>query len=499
MQRSDYRATAVVALGLVIASLTGFARQAVLASRLGVGAAADTFLVAYILPEFVSVALPIVLTPAFLPLFASLRLREGDTSAWRLAFQISLLLVAVLAVITLLAAVTTPVYLPILAPGFRDEQVSHAVAVSRLMLPAIVLMGLVSLFGPILQVYRRFWRPALGTGAFNVGFAATLLAPIALLPLHLAAWGVVVGTVLALGLLLPLVWRHRPQGFDWISVRPEPTVRDFARLAGPMLIGYAVHHIVLLVDRAMATQLGTGSASSLNYAYHIALAVGQISGLAVSTAVFPRVSEQLADDDVIAARGSLSDALRLAWVIGVPAALFLIVLRQPLIELLLEHGAFGPSATLAVAGPLFWYALAVLSDALCQPLWRTVYAGRLSHVVISVNLMQTAIRIAASFVLTASFGYNGLAISAFIGLTLQAVVLGAIVRRRIGSFLGSAWWRQVALSSLAAAIAAIASYLVGRQAMATHTVIQIGAGGIAGGALYVAALATLTRWERRLS
>ena len=177
MQRSDYRATAVVALGLVIASLTGFARQAVLASRLGVGAAADTFLVAYILPEFVSVALPIVLTPAFLPLFASLRLREGDTSAWRLAFQISLLLVAVLAVITLLAAVTTPVYLPILAPGFRDEQVSHAVAVSRLMLPAIVLMGLVSLFGPILQVYRRFWRPALGTGAFNVGFAATLLAP----------------------------------------------------------------------------------------------------------------------------------------------------------------------------------------------------------------------------------------------------------------------------------------------------------------------------------
>jgi hypothetical protein len=86
VQRDDYRATLIVMFGLAAANLTGFLRQAAIAHQLGAGRAADIYLVAFAVPEFIFVALPIVLSPAFIPLFADCRLQAGEASAWRFGF-----------------------------------------------------------------------------------------------------------------------------------------------------------------------------------------------------------------------------------------------------------------------------------------------------------------------------------------------------------------------------------------------------------------------------
>ena len=80
MRREDYQATLIVMAGLGAAALTGFVREAALAYQLGAGRAADVYLVAFTIPEFIIVALPIVLTPAFIPLFTRHRLSAGEGS-----------------------------------------------------------------------------------------------------------------------------------------------------------------------------------------------------------------------------------------------------------------------------------------------------------------------------------------------------------------------------------------------------------------------------------
>ena len=436
MQRDDYRATLIVMFGLAAASLTGFVRQAVVAYQLGAGRAADVYLVAFAVPEFAFIALPIVLSPAFIPLFADCRLRAGETRAWRFGLRVAGALLAVLLLFTAVAGLGAPLYLGWLAPGFSPRERAQAVQATRLMLPAISLMGLSTLAGAVLQVYRRFARPVLATAAYNLTFIITLLVAPLVWPVGRAAWGVTLGAAAALVLQLPLLWRHRPPptGRERESI-PPPTggVRQVARLAGPLAAGYAVHHVILFVDRAMATSLGTGSVAALNYAYHLALVVGQLSGLAVSTVLFPRLAEQVASDDTAGARASLSGALRFVWAVGLPATCGLILLRAPIVRLLFEHGAFDQAATAAVSTPLIWYGLAVLADALCQPLWRVVYAQRSAWTVLAVNGLQTGIRLLGNLALTPTFGYNGLALSAALGLSVQAVVLWWLVRRRLGA------------------------------------------------------------------
>lgn len=489
MQRDDYRATLIVMSGLAVASLTGFLRQAAIAHQLGAGRAADVYLVAFAVPEFAFIALPIILSPAFIPLFANCRLRDGEADAWRFGLRVTGALLAVLLLLTALAGLGAPLYLRWLTPGFDPHERHQAVQATRLMLPAISLMGLATLAGAALQVYRRFGRPALATAVYNLTFIATLLAAPLAWPVSRAAWGVTLGAAAALVLQLPLLWRYRP---------PPPhsppceggqgEVGQVARLAGPLAAGYAAHHLILFVDRAMATALGVGSAAALNYAYHLALAVGQLSGLAVSTALFPRLAEQVADGDAAGARASLSGALRFVWAVGLPATCGLILLRTPLVRVLFERGAFDRAATTTVSSPLAWYGLAVLADALCQPLWRVVYAQRRVWAVLAVNTLQTGIRLLCNLALSSTFGYNGLALSAGLGLSVQAVVLGWLVRRWLGIYLTRAWWHDVARVALAAGVAAATVRLSVVQLSSAPAVVTLLVSGTSGGIIYLAAL-----------
>jgi putative peptidoglycan lipid II flippase len=243
----------------------------------------------------------------------------------------------------------------------------------------------------------------------------------------------------------------------------------------------------------MATSLGPGSAAALSYAYHLALVAGQLSGLAVSTALFPRLAQLVASGDRLGARTSLAGALRFVWVVGLPVASGLVLLRQPLVRLLFEHGTFDQAATTAVAQPLLWYALAVLADALCQPLWRVVYACRGATTVLGVNSLQTGVRLLANIALSRVMGYTGIAVSAMLGLLLQVVVLAWLVRRRIGNYSEATWWLDMGRITLAGLLAALAMSVPARLLAVRSPGVIVLAGGGLGLLVYTLTLGVMAR------
>jgi putative peptidoglycan lipid II flippase len=492
MHREDYGATLILMLGFAAATISGFLREATLAHQLGAGGTTDIYLVAFAIPEFVFLALPIVVAPVFIPLFSGLRLRGGEISAWRFGLQVAVGLLLLLFVLTVIVVATAPLYLHWLAPGFDPIERLQASDALRLMSPAICLMGGVALAGAALQVYRRFARPALATATYNLTFVAVLV----LLPLDWstgrAAWGVTMGAAAALLLQLSLLARFRPARLTMRDengqCEPSVGLGQVARLAAPLAAAYAVHHIILLIDRAMATTLGEGSVATLNYAYRLALAVGQLSGLAVSTALFPRMAEQAADNDRAGLRSSLGAALRFVWMIGLPACCGLILLRAPLVKVVYERGAFDHAATAAVSDVLLWYAVAVLADALCQPLWRVLYAWHKTGTVLTVNGLQTGIRVFFNVALIQYLGYNGLALSAALGLTIQLVTLGLLVRRDLGYLLTGKGRRSAAKVVLATTFALAVAGLLATQLSAVPALVILLTSGTSGALVYLAAI-----------
>lgn len=459
MNKSDLRDMLMVMFSLVLATLTGFLRQSVIASMLGAGRATDIYLVAFAVPEFIFIALPIVLSPVLMPLFSQARRQAGEQLAWAWGARLSarvMLLLAGLAVCTGLAA---PILTGWLSPGFSQTERQQVTALFYPMLPGILLMGLSTLAGSFLQVYRRFVRPVLTTAIYNLAFIAALLWLPLENPLERTGWGVTIGAGAAFLFQLPLFLRLMGQAQLQTSPpapKALPNLDEAFRLLGWMAAGYGVHHLILFIDRAMATGLGEGAAAVLNFGYHLALVVGQISGLAVSYVVFPTLVESVGARQQEDTDRVLRHALALVLAAALPAAAGLIALREPLVRLLLEHGAFSAQATAGVSAALAIYTLAVTADALCQPLWRLVYARRTGRTVLAVNSVQTMVRLGANLILTSFWGYNGLAWAAVLGLAVQLLLLGWLARSRYGFSISLAGWKTAGYLFLAALAAGLA-------------------------------------------
>jgi putative peptidoglycan lipid II flippase len=494
LQRDEIRALLILIAGYAAATLTGFLRQAFLAHQLGASRAADIYLVAFALPEFVFIALPVVLSPAFLPIFASLRQRNGERMAWSFWGRSAFTLLVFLVGLSVLASFGARYYLAWLSPGFGDLERALALQAARVMLPALGIMGLATLISIALQVYRRFARPAFFTAVYNLAFVAALLALPVSEALLRAAWGVTLGALAVLLFQVTFIWLRPHRALDGLTraaggLLPQDQVARTARLAAWMFAGYSAHHLILFVDRAMATTQGPGSAAALHYALHLALAVGQVSGLAVSTVLFPKLAEQIDRSDLAAARRSLVAALQLVWMIALPASAGLVVLRQPVVRLLFERGAFDEVATTAVSAALAWYALAVLADALCQPLWRVLYAQYRFRTVLAVNSLQTVVRILANILLISRLGYLGLSVSAVLGLTLQACVLAWIVRGSLDLRSEPAGRRTVGVVGLASLAAVLVAGLISNQLSAASPlailIVSGGSGALTYGAFFI--------------
>ena len=503
MRKEDYFATFILMVGLLAATLSGFLRHTSLADLLGTGQGADIYLIAYSVPEFIIIALGIILPAAFIPLFVDYLKRFGEVAAWNFGVRVAGSLGFALLIVSFLAAIAALYYLRLLAPGFSVIELSQTMRAARIMMPAIVLMGSAIIIGAALQAFRRFESIALTNFVYNITFVIVVLGGSITWLVGRTAMGVLLGSAAALILQLPFLWKHRGSLRIWNAIKQTSSrysrslsVRHFALLAGPLLIGYLIHHIIWFVDRAMATTLGVGSVATLNYAYRLALVIGQLSGLAVSTAIFPRLSEQASAEDNSGLQSSLTDSLRFVWVIGLPATCAMIILRGPLVEVLYEHGAFSRESTIAVSGVLIWYAIAVLADAMCQPLWRIIYAWRSVVTVSVVNGIQTIVRILFNIMLIQSFGIRGIAFSAVIGFLLQVVILSWLVQRRLGIEFVLNWWQEARFAALASIVVSIAVWLLANQILSASAFITLLVSGALGCLLYLVVFGYLRNWRK---
>jgi peptidoglycan biosynthesis protein MviN/MurJ (putative lipid II flippase) len=139
----------------------------------------------------------------------------------------------------------------------------------------------------------------------------------------------------------------------------------------------------------------------------------------------------------------------------------------------------------------------VLADAICQPLWRVIYALRQTWTVVTVNGLQTVVRVFGNIVLIRYFGYNGIALSAVLGLSLQAVVLGLLVQRQLDFPSKFSGWREVGVVAFASAIAAGVAYFSNEKFNLGGPVITLLVSGVIGLFTYVLVLLCLKYLKKK--
>ncbi len=496
-------ATLVMALFVVSGGL-GLAREMVIGAVLGTSADYDAYLFALRIPDILFTLIAGgALASAFIPTFTGYFARNDPQGGWRLASGVINLLLVVLTAAAILAGLAAPFLVrTVLAPGTPPEQQLLISSLMRTMLIAPVLFGVSGVVMGILNARQHFLLPALAPSFLNLSLigAAWLLIP--RIGVRGLALGYVVGALLHLAVQLPGLARVSARYLPVLTLR-DPGVREVLRLMAPRVLGLATVQLNLLVNNNVASWLGAGAVSALNYGWLMMRLPQGVFAQAVATAAFPTFADQAARGKRQEMRQTLAATLRTVLFLSLPAAVGLLVLRRPLVALLFERGAFAASSTEAVAWALAFYALGLVGHAGVEIVVRAFYALHDTWTPVWVGGLAMGLNVLLSLTLPAAFGrtglspHGGLALANSAATLLEMAGLLLLIRPRLGGLEGRSMAVSLARSGVAAV--AMAGVLMGWQALLPHAgPLVVGGGGVLlGGGCYLAAAALAGAEELR--
>ncbi len=498
--RKIVQATTIVTVIALVVKGLGFVEKLLLAFFFGTGAEVDAYLVAYSLPFSAYIVLREVVKPAFLPTFLRTR-RASEEGGWRLFSVVGTLLLLLLGLATVAGILLAEPLISLAAPGFSGEQRVLAVRLTRLVMPALLVLGLSTLTTAALHAQKRFTLPALGDASFRAGPLLLLLAT-----------GGILGTSLgvSLGALGKLLIEALGLGKQLRRIRPRldlafPPVRTVGRLAAPLLAALFLSlFVVPLVENAFASKVGVGGVSAVAYARKIAETLTTILPYALGLVLLPFSAEMAARQDDEALATMLTRAVRALTLVFLPVTVGLAALREPFVRLLFERGAFTAASTQLTAGPLLFYAFALLPFALEVVIVQFFFARQDTLTPVLTDVIAFVVNVALIPPLMAALGLGGIALAAALSKALKVLLLLVLFGRRVPAFrlrpLGP-FAGQMALASLAAAIllvlAARSQWLVEAQGMLA-LVVCLTIGAAIGGGIFILAAYLLKVDEIRL-
>ncbi len=501
------RSTAFFSIATGASRVVGLVREIVAASYFGVTGPMSAFTIAFQLPNLMRMLFAdAALQAAFVPVFTE-QLEQGKRpSAFRLASTLIFLVTLVLGLITALFILLAPVFVPLVSPGFDQATEDLAVSLAQLLFPILVMLGLSGVVVGVLNSYNRFGVFAIAPLFWNVAIIAVLVGLAPVFPegdeIYAYAIGVLVGTVIQLA-MVAYDLRNTPfrlqRVFDWRS----PLVKKVLLLMLPVTISLGLINFNLTINSLFGTlvegtivapggviePLGEFAPAAIDKAFRIYMLPQGVFSVAVATVVFPTLARFAARREYDNLRSTMANGMRMIMLVLLPAAAAILVLAEPMTELVYQRGEFDANQTELVSEALFWFAFSLPFNGLFLLLTRTFFSLQRPWIPTSIaglNLFATAL---GSFLLYKPFGIAGIVAATAIATAVSVVAQALILRRQLNGLELGSLIDGTARIAFASALLAGISYGIWSlldDALGADTIAQIVS---LGGALTVGAFA----------
>lgn len=487
------RSVAVVGLGTLTSRITGLARDVVLAWILGASFQADAFFAAFRIPNFLRrVFAEGSLSTAFVPVFTELYLKEKLKTAFDLGSAVLSWLLPCLVLVSAAGVIFAPQIVAVMTPGWSNdpEKFSLTVVLTRWMFPYILLISCAALAMGMLNAQGHFASPAFAPVFLNLSliFAALVSHKWVEVPVVGIAWGVLLGGIAQVLVQVPFLWKRgfRPRlGL----LQQNPHLKKVRRLLGPSLLSSTVYQVNMIVITVLASLLPSGSLSYLFYADRLMEFPLGVFAISVGTVALPALSREAAKADRLGLERTLGFAFRNVSLIMVPATVGLIVLREPLMEVIFQRGRFDPVATKMSAQALMCYAVGLWFIGQLRVIGPLFYALQDTKTPTIAAIASLIVNLFLALALMRPLYHSGLALA----LSLSAAFQLGLLMHRIGDKLHRIPWEELfkdfhkvlIASALMGLVCGAASSLVPWGAGSPFVIRTAGlAGLVLGGALF---------------
>jgi putative peptidoglycan lipid II flippase len=436
------KSAATVGFAVMCSRILGLVREQVFAGLFGAGYTYDSFVVAFRIPNLLRDLFGEgALSAAFVTVFSSYDTNRTQEDTWRLASNVLTFFLIFLSLITLLGVFFADSLVSLLAPDFSliAGKAALTTKLTQIMLPFLVFISLSAVVMGVLNTKGRFFVPAIASSFFNLGsvIGGTSLAFI--LP-HFGqpaivgmAIGTLIGGLLQLGIQIPSLlgtgFKYRPT-LDL----SDPGLRRILKLMIPATVGLSATQINIFINTNFASSCVEGSVSWLYYAFRLVQLPIGVFGVALSIAMLPILAKQAAKKDIAEMKKTMVSSLTMVFALTLPATAGLIVLSEPIIRLIFEHGAFTAKDTLATANTLALYSIGLFAYSSNKVLVPAFYALDKTRYPVIASFMAIIFNIIIINLTIDRFGHLAIAFSTSCTMLINFSFLMIVLHKKLNGF-----------------------------------------------------------------
>ncbi len=412
--------SALVFLCILLGRVTQFVKELFVAKEIGISAELDAFIMALLI---LTVSLEFLFKPfgyALIPIIA--RVRKFSLEKVNLLFtKVLLISLGIGLIIGILQLFFIDNLLPILVGNFDATQQALTKDILFQLTPFYVFDIVGFLFGVYLNAQNKNLLYSIYP-AFPALFTIIYFLFIPLdQPIYQQVYGFNFGSFVILCILAYTCFKngYRPR----LNFKIDRPLKVCFNQWFPLILSALLISINPMIDKKMATDLGIGSLSHLEYGVKVFSIFTSFAVTGISTVLFPFYSEKVAQKDFKGIVNFLKTTLKIIILPLVLGTALFVFFSEDFIQLLFERGAFSASDTKVVAGIMDFYMISFPIMTIGIIGVRLINALQLNKYVLYYSFVNLVLNISLNILLIQYMGLKGIALSSSIVYTVNAVLM----------------------------------------------------------------------------
>ncbi|KPI49299.1 integral membrane protein MviN [Clostridioides difficile] len=486
--------TAKAALWIMAATMfskvLGFLRELVLANFYGTGMYADVFVLTLNIPGLIIAVIGSAIATTYIPMYFEAKKRLGDEGALKFTNNVLNICYIMAIIIAILGLLFTEQFVTVFAAGFRNDPAKFQAAIlfTKIMISGVLFLSGSKIFSSFLQVNDSFVIP----GLIGIPYNIIIIAAIAL-SAGKNIWILPAGALLAMAsqllFQLPFAFKKSYKYKPYINFKDE-SIKELVNLVLPMLIGVAVGQLNIFVDRLLATTLGDGKLSALNYANRLNEFVMALFVTSIITVIYPKLAKMSGKDNKEGFISTIVKSSNCIILVVLPISIGAIILAEPLVRILFQRGKFDALSTDLTSIALRLYSLGLLACGVRDVLYRAFYSLADTKTPMINGSIALIINIVLNLILIRPLGHAGIAISTSTSNIITVILLFISLKKKNGYFGGDKIIKTGLKSLVASGVMAVVTLLIYNNLYAfmgagtIKEIISVGVGVLGGASVY---------------
>ncbi len=398
----------ITVVGLLSKGL-GLIREVVFAGSFGLSANYDLYLIGAVLPITINTIILYIGQNYFIPNYNHFK-AESNYEAEKFTNSTFWLFSFIGLILALILFFFSKAFIELYLKDFSSSELNSTINVFRIFLITIPLNAAFSILSAYLQSEYEFKFPAYSQLFLNISIILIVLflsdsSGVLSIPI-----GYVIGTFLQLVYLVNKTIKRININF-FISFQEKKIFSHLTTTFIFTILIEVISQLYLLIDRYFYHAVDTGGIAALNYSMFIFLMPVSIISAALSTALYPKISQLLNSKNNEGLINSVNSFFSINFFIFVPLTFIFYFFGDVIIRLFFQRGKFQYSDTLMTFSTLKYYSLSLLFYSSYIILNKILYSAKMVKALLIITIIGCLIKILLNFILVPVLVQDGLALS----------------------------------------------------------------------------------------